>query len=118
MDAIAARIGELWNAQPSRCGLVDAATLADVLGVARSYIYAHADALEAVRIGSGTKPRLRFDLEAAREAFTCYVSKQSQSSNTSAGAESETSAARRRRRLPNGLPEPGAVLAVRPRSGP
>jgi hypothetical protein len=97
--------------------LVDATTLAEALGVDRSYVYAHAAELGAIRLGSGSKPRLRFDLEAAREAFACYASKQSRGSNTSAGAESAAPTAPRRRCLPNRLPEPGSVLAVRPRGG-
>lgn len=118
IEAIASRVAELLCVDSAPGRLVDATTVADVLGVDRSYIYAHADELGAIRLGGGAKPRLRFDLETARQAFACYASKQSPGSNTSAGAESETSAARRRRRLPNGLPEPGSVLAVRRRSGP
>lgn len=97
--------------------LVDAVTLAGALGVDRSYIYAHADELGAVRLGDGPKSRLRFDLEAARAAFTCYASKRSQGSDASSGAESDRTRTRRGRRLPNRLPEPGSILAVRPREG-
>ena len=121
-DALAAklapRVAGLLCADPrARGSLVDAATLAGTLGVDRSYVYAHADELGAIRLGGGAKPRLRFDLEAAREAYACYASKQSQGSDASAGAESAAPAAARRRRLPNRLPEPGSVLAVRPRGG-
>ena len=97
--------------------LVDAATLAGALGVDRSYVYAHADELGVVRLGGGSKPRLRFDLESAREAMSRYASKQSQDSNASTGAKSAAPPVRRRRRLPGRLPEPGSVLAVRPRTG-
>lgn len=114
VDALAERVAELLPPEPPR-GLVDAAALAGALGVDRSYVYAHAAELGAVRLGGGSKPRLRFDLEAAREAMSRYAGKQSQGSNASAGAESAALSARRRRRLPNRLPEPGSVLAVRPR---
>lgn len=126
IEAIAQRVSALVSASlfemfvaehgavPTR-NLVDAKTVAEALGVDRSYVYAHADELGAIRLGGGSKPRLRFDLETAREAFACYASKQSQGSNASAGAESAVPAARRRRRLPNRLPEPGSVLAVRSR---
>jgi hypothetical protein len=116
VQAIAERVADLLRCEPTRSRLVDAQTLADALGVDRSYVYSHADELGAVRIGSGSKPRLRFDLDTARKAFACYASNQSQGSNASAGAESAGLPARRRRGLPNRLPEPGSVLAVRPRS--
>jgi hypothetical protein len=117
VDAIAERVSDLLRSEPSHGRLVDAATLAGALGVDRSYVYAHADELGAVRLGGGSKPRLRFDLEAAREAMSRYAGKQSRGSNASAGAESIAPPALRRRRLPNRLPEPGSVLAVRPRNG-
>jgi hypothetical protein len=117
VDAIAERVSDLLRSEPPFSRLVDAATLADVLGVDRSYVYAHADELGTVRLGGGSKPRLRFDLEASLEAFACYASKQSHGSNASARAESAAPAAPLRRRLPNRLPEPGSVLAVRPRGG-
>lgn len=50
-------------------GLVDAATLAGLLGVTRDYVYAHADDLGAVRVGAGARPRLRFDPDRARAAL-------------------------------------------------
>jgi hypothetical protein len=114
--AIAERVAELLRCEPTRGCLVDAQTLAGALGVDRSYVYSHAAELGAVRIGNGSKPRLRFDLDTAREAFACYASNQSQGSNASAGAEPAGLPARRRRGLPNRLSEPGSVLAVRPRS--
>jgi len=43
--------------------LVDAATVADKLGVSRAFIYDHAQELGVIRLGSGEKARLRFDLE-------------------------------------------------------
>jgi hypothetical protein len=46
--------------------LVDAATVARMLGVERDWVYAHADALGAVRLG-GPQGRLRFDLVAMAE---------------------------------------------------
>lgn len=43
--------------------LVDAAAVAAMLGVTRGWVYEHASELGAVRLGAGTRPRLRFDLE-------------------------------------------------------
>lgn len=114
-EQTARRFVELTQTKHPRGRLVDAATLADVLGVDRSYVYAHADELGAIRLGEGSKPRLRFDPQTAREAFACYASEQSHRSNPSAGAESGAASTPQRRRLPNRLPEPGSVLAVKPR---
>jgi hypothetical protein len=41
--------------------LIDAAAVALMLGVTRGWVYEHATELGAVRLGSGTRPRLRFD---------------------------------------------------------
>jgi hypothetical protein len=114
VDAIAERVSGLLHSEPSCGRLVDAATIANALGVDRSYVYAHAGELGAVRLGGGSKPRLRFDLEAARKTMSRYASMRSQGSNASAGAKSVASPGRQSRRLPNRLPEPGLVLAVRP----
>jgi len=40
--------------------LIDAAEVARRFGLARSTVYDHADALGAIRLGHGTRPRLRF----------------------------------------------------------
>lgn len=114
LDQLADRIADrLRTSTPRASRLVDAQTLAEALGVRRETVYAHADELGAIRLGDGSKPRLRFDMETAREAFACYASKRSQGSDASTGAESDTARTRRGRRLPNRLPEPGSILAVR-----
>ena len=43
-------------------GLMDAAAVASFLAVDVGFVYGHADELGARRLGSGPKPRLRFDL--------------------------------------------------------
>jgi hypothetical protein len=58
---------------PARGSLVDAATLADELGVHRSFVYQHREMLGAIRLGAGPKAPLRFDVEAARQAMACLV---------------------------------------------
>jgi hypothetical protein len=45
--------------------LVDAAELARRFGIERSWVYSHAIELGAVKLGSGPKPRLRFDPQIA-----------------------------------------------------
>jgi hypothetical protein len=72
VEAVARRVVELIRSEDGSSiarGLVDAATLAAELGVERSWVYAHRDELGAIQLGSGSKPRLRFDVEVAREVL-------------------------------------------------
>ena len=70
IEAIAQRVAELIAdrlAPPvPRERLVDAAQLAELLGVERDWVYAHATQLGGVRLG-GPKGRLRFDLNMVAE---------------------------------------------------
>lgn len=66
IEAISRRVVELLEAKGlRRRELVDAAELARRLGIERSWVYSHAIELGAVKLGSGPKPRLRFDPEIA-----------------------------------------------------
>jgi hypothetical protein len=67
LDALADRIAARLQSPPASGGLVDAATLADRLGVARSFVYSHADELGGKRLSE--RGRLRFDLAVATAAF-------------------------------------------------
>ena len=49
--------------------LLTAAQLAQQLGVTRRWIYEHATHLGAIRVGTGAKPRLRFDADVAAQAL-------------------------------------------------
>jgi predicted DNA-binding transcriptional regulator YafY len=54
--------------RPTPSRLLTAEELAEALGCSASYIYEHSEQLGALRIPSGgSRPRLRFDLETARE---------------------------------------------------
>jgi hypothetical protein len=66
-EATAARLAEIVSA--GTFALVDARQLARDLGVSLDYVYAHATELGAMRLGSGPKARIRFDLDRAREAL-------------------------------------------------
>ena len=70
VDAIARRVVELLREEPALTTrhLVDAGTLATILGVSRDTIYAKATELGAIRIGTGDRPRLRFDVDRALAA--------------------------------------------------
>jgi len=50
--------------------MVDAAVVAEFLSVDRSYVYEHASKLGALRLGSGPRARLRFDLDEVRRRLT------------------------------------------------
>jgi len=68
IEAIANRVAELLNQRPTPARLVDAATLARILGVERDWIYAHAIRLGAIRL-STPAGRLRFDPDHALHAL-------------------------------------------------
>lgn len=78
--------------------LVDATTVAQVLGVSRDCVYDHADELGGERIGSGPRGRLRFDLDTALSAWTSrYVGRDSEPAQTP--VDTGTSTRRKRGRL-------------------
>lgn len=70
IEEIVRRVAELVGSTHAHHAprYVDAAYLADRLGVERDWIYAHADALGAIRLG-GPRGRLRFDLQQVRDAW-------------------------------------------------
>jgi len=70
IEAIATRVAELLRHAPPPSGLLTATQLAEHLGLTRSWIYEHARQLGAIQLGSGSKPRLRFDLTTAQGALT------------------------------------------------
>jgi hypothetical protein len=70
IEAVAHRVAELLaDTQPPAARLVDAATLAGILGVSRATIYDRAAELGVIRIGDGPRGRLRFDRERAVAAW-------------------------------------------------
>lgn len=70
IDAIAEHLAELATSTSApTVGLIDARELAELLGVARDWVYANADRLGGVRLGDGPRARLRFDADRAREAL-------------------------------------------------
>jgi hypothetical protein len=66
VEKIARRVVELLEQRGlQQRELVDATELAKRFGIERSWVYSHAIELGAVKLGNGTKPRLRFDPEVA-----------------------------------------------------
>jgi len=89
IDAIVSRVAELLQSRrtacPARPGprLVTAAEVARWCGVERSWVYAHAEELGARKIGTGERPRLRFDLAEVSERIAALGSSQSGSGRAS-----------------------------------
>jgi hypothetical protein len=69
IDAIARRLAEILRDEAARRGLVDAAALATELRVSRDFVYRHALELGGQRVGTGPRPRWRFDVDKARQAL-------------------------------------------------
>ena len=76
LDALAAQVARHLAAalagEPLG-GLIDAAEVARRHGVTRAWVYEHADRLGAVRLGSGSRPRLRLNASAFVSSSVCAV---------------------------------------------
>jgi hypothetical protein len=70
IEQIARQVADLIAATQARPSgqFVDASELAQLLGVERDWVYAHANALGAIRLG-GPRGRLRFDLQRVQDAW-------------------------------------------------
>lgn len=83
IEALAQRVVELLTktevSAVNRESLVDAAAVATRYSVEPAWVYAHAEELGAIKLGTGAKPRLRFDLEkVARALASCSSDRGSQ----------------------------------------
>ena len=83
--------------------LVDAATLAGMLGVSRAYVYEHSGDLGALRLGDGPRARLRFDPDRARAGLVGTPS------------PPRVAAPIRQHRRAGGPRRAGSILTARPR---
>ena len=103
------------TAPPPAPQTVDATTLAAHLRVTRGFIYEHAQQLGGIRLGSGPRPRLRFDLHHALEAWNARSTSERSQATRTPMATPQTPIRRRAQigRRAAGLPEPGSVLAIR-----
>lgn len=83
-EALAERIVEL-ALDPEAVQFIDAIEVAHRLGVSRNWVYEHAEELGAVRVGNGSRPRLRFDVKKVSERFGSMAgSREPQRENRSA----------------------------------
>jgi hypothetical protein len=116
LEALAQRVVELIRSEGGTrvgCRLVDAATLASELGVERSWVYAHRGELGAIQLGTGAKPRLRFDVAAAREALSRTADDASRAAKTPRPVSKPTPRRRRRAGSNSGLlPIRGSATAL------
>lgn len=75
IEALAARLADLLGApreaRPAAAKgkkkMLSAAQVSELWGVSRRWVYDHAEALGALRLGSGPRPRLRFDPDGVAE---------------------------------------------------
>jgi len=99
VEALARRVVELIRSEgttPVARRMVDAGTLARELGVERSWVYAHRQELGGVKLGTGPKPRLRFDVETARELLASSTSKEWRTPQTPVAADGSSQRHRQR----------------------
>ena len=68
-EATARKLAEFIGQREKTFGLVGPGELAQGLGVSLDYVYAHSTELGAIRLGSGPKARIRFDLDRARQSL-------------------------------------------------
>jgi hypothetical protein len=63
IDAIAKRVADILRSEslPTRERLVTATDVAARFGVSRTWVYDNAERLGAIRLGTGSRARLRFD---------------------------------------------------------
>jgi hypothetical protein len=107
LDALADRVAERLRMAPA-AQYVDAATLASRLGLSRDAVYAKAADLGGVKISDGPRPRWRFDLGQALEAWSGRLA-----SERSLEPPTPASRAVSRRRRRGGKGSSPALLPVR-----
>jgi hypothetical protein len=79
VEAIARRVAELLAPRREEAGtrgsrrLLSAAEVSEWWGVERSWVYGHAEELGAIRLGTGRRPRLRFDPDLVAERLEASV---------------------------------------------
>jgi predicted DNA-binding transcriptional regulator AlpA len=60
-ELVAERVAVELGVRRAHAELIDAREVARILGCRRSWVYEHKAELPVVRLGSGSRPRLRFD---------------------------------------------------------
>jgi hypothetical protein len=70
VEAVARRVVHLLHIEGAVSELIDVAEVARRFSVSRDYVYAHAYELGVIRLGNGSRARLRFDPVTVRERLT------------------------------------------------
>lgn len=96
-DLVAERLAAA-PAAPPRDQLVSAAVVADAIGMTAPWVREHAAELGGRRMGDGPRPRWRFELQRAVDAFAASTARSA--GERSPTAQPAPSAARTRRRRP------------------
>lgn len=128
IEAVVGRVAELLRsrngARPASPQpgprLMTATEVARWCGVERSWVYAHAEQLGARKIGTGERPRLRFDLDEVSERIAALNDSQlgRGSRSTSIAVDPRRrSLSRRRRGIVVGKETNGRAALKRPRPG-
>ncbi len=108
VEAIAQRVVELiGDGARSEGGYIDASALARELGVERDWVYSHAEALGAIRLG-GPHGRLRFDREIVKERLGGIDAVDWKAPRRSPRRAGKRAPARMDQRAKSGGPPPGA----------
>jgi hypothetical protein len=91
VEAVAVRVVELLEeTAPADARLLPASEVARRFGLSRAYVYRHADELGAIKVGTGQRPRLRFEAERVAQALTpCSPSGRSESGKAAPQAKSK-----------------------------
>lgn len=95
IQQIAERLVQLLPSDFSGEGLIDAAEVARRLGISRSTVYEKAEELGAVRIGQGSRARLRFDPQGVA---TQLAARSAAPTGLATGPQRPVATRRRRRR--------------------
>ncbi|ADB50185.1 hypothetical protein [Conexibacter woesei] len=91
-ETIARRVAELVAARPP-ARLLTVEQVAEMLQVRSEWVYQHADELGALRLGDGSKGRLRFDAELVRERLRPPTTRRRASAAATGTARSRAAAA-------------------------
>ena len=116
VEQVARRVAQLLHRQQENqqhaetgepVGMVTVAEFAAYYKLSPAWVYEHSDELEATRIGSGPKARIRLDFQTAKAALARL--------NASSESAASTGPARKRRRRPGTYEADAPLLESRPR---
>ncbi len=93
---VAGRVAELLRQDAAPIASLTAAQVAQRYGVTRGWVYEHAAELGAIRLGDGTRPRLRFDAATVAQRLAARGGSERPKHQASPGRPLKPGARRRR----------------------